>query len=272
MNEKRKRLIHTAYTALTCVLIAALAIMYTIACIGLYLEGDGAFTRESIGDVLIKLLVPSILTILVIVGAPILHKVIPLEKKKERISLDPSLALEIAKRKAKGKMLSTDAWKCVVFERKYRLIFTLFGAVLFVASMVYPIIRTFNADSFTNAGSGFANGDANVQVLTMSAIVIVFLIPTAVYAIVMSYHFDKSRTREASVLRTATENADVPVTECNCAVISFFEKNKTAVSIGAKCAIVAVAVLFIILGILNDGNDDVLGKAVKICRECIGLG
>ena len=42
--------------------------------------------------------------------------------------------------------------------------------------------------------------------------------------------------------------------------------------IAARGALLAVAVVFIVLGALNGGADDVLGKAAMICTECIGLG
>lgn len=39
-----------------------------------------------------------------------------------------------------------------------------------------------------------------------------------------------------------------------------------------RLALYAVAVIFIVAGILNQGMRDVLVKAVNICTECIGLG
>ncbi len=36
--------------------------------------------------------------------------------------------------------------------------------------------------------------------------------------------------------------------------------------------ILAISLLFILLGIFNGGADDVLIKAINICTECIGLG
>ncbi len=39
-----------------------------------------------------------------------------------------------------------------------------------------------------------------------------------------------------------------------------------------RIAVVLIAFLFIVLGILNGGMGDVLAKAVRICTECIGLG
>ena len=41
---------------------------------------------------------------------------------------------------------------------------------------------------------------------------------------------------------------------------------------GVRAVILAVGILFVVLGILNGGMADVLGKAVRICTECIGLG
>ncbi|MBR2328874.1 MAG: thioredoxin [Clostridia bacterium] len=37
-------------------------------------------------------------------------------------------------------------------------------------------------------------------------------------------------------------------------------------------AVLICAVVLIILGISNGSMNDVLGKAVQICTECIGLG
>ena len=39
-----------------------------------------------------------------------------------------------------------------------------------------------------------------------------------------------------------------------------------------RCTVLAIALVFILLGIGNKGFLDVLGKAIRICTECIGLG
>ena len=39
-----------------------------------------------------------------------------------------------------------------------------------------------------------------------------------------------------------------------------------------RAAVLALAVAFIVLGILNGGLEDVLTKANAICMECVGLG
>ena len=39
-----------------------------------------------------------------------------------------------------------------------------------------------------------------------------------------------------------------------------------------RIGLLIVAAVFVMLGVLNGGMADVLGKAVRICTECIGLG
>ncbi len=42
--------------------------------------------------------------------------------------------------------------------------------------------------------------------------------------------------------------------------------------ISLRTAVLVCALVFLVLGALNGGANDVLGKAVMICTECIGLG
>ncbi|MBQ9785145.1 MAG: hypothetical protein IJW29_06560 [Clostridia bacterium] len=50
-----------------------------------------------------------------------------------------------------------------------------------------------------------------------------------------------------------------------------FNCEKSAI-LAARVAILALAILFIVLGVRNGGMRDVLQKAIRICTECIGLG
>lgn len=46
----------------------------------------------------------------------------------------------------------------------------------------------------------------------------------------------------------------------------------TLVSSVTRAAVLALAVAFIVLGVLNGGLEDVLTKANAVCMECVGLG
>ena len=52
----------------------------------------------------------------------------------------------------------------------------------------------------------------------------------------------------------------------------FYQKNERKILFSVRSAVLILAVTFIILGIFNGGMAEVLGKAVRICTECIGLG
>ena len=45
-----------------------------------------------------------------------------------------------------------------------------------------------------------------------------------------------------------------------------------AITVAVRASVTALALVFIVLGIMNGGMADVINKAVKICTECIGLG
>lgn len=50
------------------------------------------------------------------------------------------------------------------------------------------------------------------------------------------------------------------------------QKVKRRAKTPARILILAAALVFILLGVMNGGARDVLVKAINICTECIGLG
>lgn len=57
-----------------------------------------------------------------------------------------------------------------------------------------------------------------------------------------------------------------------CGIIAVsMEKGGAAVK-KRRAALLALAILFVLLGVMNGGAGDVLMKAIAVCTECIGLG
>lgn len=48
----------------------------------------------------------------------------------------------------------------------------------------------------------------------------------------------------------------------------FLERN----SVLLRAAVIALGILFVILGLISSEHSAVLGKAVRVCLECIGIG
>ena len=98
-------------------------------------------------------------------------------------------------------------------------------------------------------------------VLPLSLFAILSFVPTA-------YVTEKSAECELKLLRDAVANG-TPIAKAG--TLDESEREVNTVKI-ARLAILAVAIVFVIIGIFNGGMADVLAKAVKICTECIGLG
>jgi hypothetical protein len=60
--------------------------------------------------------------------------------------------------------------------------------------------------------------------------------------------------------------------ESGCKAIAFLSSHSEKILLISRLAILTIALVFVGVGILNGGMADVLGKAVRICTECIGLG
>lgn len=279
MNKDRKLAVYKLHGILTGAAVITLGILFIIASLTTFSadalaslkerEGvsvlTGEILREEIGRRLTALLPAIIVTAVLIVAGPILEAALKIEKKKEKLTPDTSRTLSIIKRKNSETKYTVGTAVAVLRERAMRTRFTLIGALLFIASLVYPIIRIASSDTFT------ADGDANVQVLTSSAVVIAFLIPTFVYAVVMTFIFKASRERECELLKRR-EDGDIVIPERKCPIARFVSNNSLVIVTTVRTAFVMTAIAYIILGVLNGGMADVLAKAAKICRECIGLG
>jgi DMSO reductase anchor subunit len=104
-----------------------------------------------------------------------------------------------------------------------------------------------------------------------------FVIPCA--AVALGVLVGSTLLRQASVLReTALVKAAMAERRGKTALVQRDTADKKKLMAdprvlwGVRAVILAVGILFVVLGILNGGMADVLGKAVRICTECIGLG
>ena len=67
MQEKNK-LVRLIVSIVSSLILITLGVLYIISCIGIWKTGNSPFTRESIGDQLTKLAIPSAITVLVLIA------------------------------------------------------------------------------------------------------------------------------------------------------------------------------------------------------------
>ena len=262
---------------LTSAALATTGILYIISCIGIWKSGNMPFTRDSIGLALSKLIIPSTITVALIIAGAIIIPLFPVEKKKKS-STDSKDTRDILAKKITLSELSSKRGEAVVTERNKRFFLSAGGILILLLSLIYPIIYVLTPDNF-------GIKDINVDVLLAAAHVIISFIPLTVYSVISSYMKGASYAKESELLRGgikekgeisdfySSDTAKIkPLSERFAPASAFLGKNKKTLTLIFKCTVLAVGVTFIVLGIFNGGMKDVLEKAVQICRECIGLG
>ena len=222
--------------------------------------GSNPYSRESVGKYLSYLALPSIITILFILGGLIYNTVTRTSSEDGFKRSESEMLYGYAKRFDIEK-LDEKTRESVIYERNSRFgtkvyfytitaLFTTFAFayILFIAEFS---VENLSSDVIRAFSISLPLVAAGVAALTVCAILC-----------------ESSAGRERKLLLDAVKNGykpALPVTEEIC------DKDVKRAKI-VRYVIIGIAVLLIVLGIFNGGMDDVLAKAVKICTECIGLG
>lgn len=227
---------------ITAALLVVMAILLIVGCLGIYAAGDRPFSRESVSAVLKDLTVPGMLCILmIIIGA-----FLPGAKAKRLHDRDEKALL------ARFHQQIPEA----IREQKLRMRCRIVVGVAITALWVYPLVYFCDFDHFTisNLSADIARA---VLIAAIPGVITLGLLFAAEETVRRSVH------RELEMHKKAGNKPSAP------GHLSGFSPKKRNV---VRICLFAAAVVFVILGIRNGGAADVLGKAIRICTECIGLG
>ncbi len=259
MTTEKKTKIYRICGAVITLLVLALGVAVMLSCWDIYSGGTGSYSPASIAQRFEKIAFLVYLTLAAVLGGMLLSIALPLEKQRPKAIRDDKAALN--KMKTKAGILSESCAKNAQMEQKKRLWLRCGTAGIFAGMMIYPLIYFLNVKHFTVVNQ---NSDI-IKAMTLA------LIPGTIGLIlcyVCTLLVNRSIRRETELYKTfIAENKDrlssAPKTAKN--------ETKTRLQL-IRWAVLAVAVLFIVVGIFNGGADDVLLKAIVICTECIGLG
>jgi hypothetical protein len=241
------------------------AIVLAAACIHLYKTGgDQPYTRER-ADAYLKAILPCTLTCLVLVIAAGVLDLLFGEEKKIKNRIGAKAMLSILRAKHVGTPFSVDYESKVQKEAKLRktgiITCTAVGVVLFGAVLLFALIDTekYTIEACTDQA-------AILAILASAA----FVLTGGLVFLTMLAH-DRSYARELEItkaeLASAKERGALASRDGDA---QHRAQGHTVYLV--RGAILIAAIVFIILGISNGSMNDVLGKAVQICTECIGLG
>ena len=266
MTKETKERIHRIYGICLAVLIVVVGVCFALSCISIYQSGQSPFTRESIATHFARMAIPVYLCITGVEGGVVLSVAWPIETGKIKPRREAYVTLCKLREKLDFSAVDTAVTKAVDREsgkrRKWLIQAVVVTAVSLAISMAWCMMP--NHFSVENL-----NEDVKAAVLMLAPYVL------ASVAIWMDtvYMWDISIARETKLVKNALAmckhgaHGKEPAREDQ---RKLMENPRFIWAV--RGVIMYVGIMLVILGIFNGGMADVLGKAVRICTECIGLG
>ena len=244
------RKIQTLHRVIAWILAAALlicGILTLMQIISIYQSGDRAFTRQSIGQAVKALALPYCIMLAVLIFSALISVLLPLPNEKRKNCRDNRTLLQSYRNAA------PQLNEAFLLKKKQRILRIVFVVVLAVLA-VYPL------SYFTNT-SYFGVEDINADVLSSVFVLTPFLMLAFWCTWLYRLMEDRLITKEIELYKEA---------QIKPLRVEKPQNMKKTWIIRGILAVVGIG--FIVAGVLNEGHLDVLGKAIKICTECIGLG
>lgn len=250
-------------TLLLSAVIFATAVCFIVSCASIFFSGEASpFTREIIAEHLGRI-APLTVTCLVMVVALGVLSLYVKAKAGVRIPLSRPTVLKITEKKLAGFPTSDEYAVKRDAEIKYRRIVIIGCAILCAVFAAVALILVLNP-------ARYASDDFNLDIAYSAVIVLASAILAFAACFVASTLLDRSydrQNKEAKLEITMLRELNIARADGEDEVLG-----EGHAKLIVRAVVLVVAVVFIILGIFNGGMSDVLGKAVRICTECIGLG
>lgn len=264
MSDKAKKRLHLIYGVILSVLIVAVGICFMVSCVSIYRLGESPFTYESIGAHFRYIAIPTYVCLAAILGGIVISLACPLTPARLRGGAETKTAIARLSRRVDTAACDPDLMGRIRAQRTLRRVLCIVAAVLCAAMAIVCLVYLCNPVHFDMEN---INGDViNSMKLVLPCTAVGLAICT-----IVSLWGKRSLLAELALVKQAVAASPLPK-DAEVPTI------KTKKSLSPKAvwmirgAIAAVAVTFIVLGVFNGGMADVLGKAIRICTECIGLG
>ncbi len=269
MTEKKANTVRLVYKIVLSVLTAVVAALFIMQVCRIYF-GVGSYTRALVISYLKQIAVPFWLWIAVIFIGFVLWEVLPPEGK-QKYGQDVRYSLYRLKKKlpvkAEGDLLQ-DAAAVAKYDKILKIIWAICAAacVIFAAAGLTYLL---NFDNFPAQ---------NLIPEMVNAVINVFPFVICAFALCIgaSIYSGYSAKKQLPHLKRLAALGKAESPEYN-KVERVYYKAVAAVQSDAftwtmRAIIFVIGVILVILGVSNGGAGDVLGKAINICTECIGLG
>lgn len=253
MTNKR---IHLIYSIVLSILLAVAGVCLITACLGIYLSGDRAFTRESVAAAFSGIAVPVYLCLALVFGGFILDGFFPAETKKQ----PPEKQYHAILKQLYSKMDTSSPDPAIRMQQKARKTHKFISLLLLVAGSIV----------FLSYGANSANFDqqdiTGSMIRSMYWFIPCLAIPFA-YGVFTAYFEKASLKKEIELVKQAIANGAQTAQ-----TVKKQPADHTKLLLGIRLALLGLAVAILVYGFFTGGTNDVLTKAINICTECVGLG
>ena len=258
MLQNKSKQIQDIYQRILGAIIVILGVLFIWACLDIYTSGPRAYSAEAIAQRFSRISIPVYITIAAVFGGIAIALFLPSEEKKSKSPQRDAVVLQ----RLKNKVGALEAPEKAICDKEIRLRRTarIVADCVFFGLLVYPAV-------YLNDATHFSVEHLNADIIKA---VIITMVPALlgltgywIYHLiaVASMRREIACYKKALVAGQKQQKVDSAV-------------NSTGI-IPVHCVrgiLLAVAALWILLGVLNGGAADVLKKAIAICTECIGLG
>ena len=281
MNGAIARNVRLWYGIFLSVLTAVVAILFIVQVSRIYFsEIDPPFSRPIVGQKLKEILVPIIIWLVAIVGGYVLSVIYPHHAQKKSAPTAHTTLKRLKKRIPNGQSKEFLA-EYERYDRMegYRVCAWTVSVGFAIVAAIVIIIYLANISNFATSNFSSdveATDRPNIIVVRMVKNVMPWVAVSLVLFIGASLYEHFSAKRELdTVKRLLVLGKGAPVEESvliakRDAALKIAGSRQTKLII--RLAVFAVAVVFIVIGIIDGGYAETLEKATAICKECIGLG
>ncbi len=224
---------------------------------------DGAFTAQNVSAKFWEIAAFFFVWVLCICAVGVLEWIYP-QAEQVRAVVNRRLTL----RKLKARLPENERGRYALTARFAAWCVFLLAAGVCAAMVAGYLLSPFYKQA---ASTGFFAEHGEAERLVRS---LPYLFGAFALAVGVAYFEEYQLEKELSLIKTQiAENAKKGVVVRGVAMAN--KKDKAASGktlLLARCIVGGVALVCIVSGICNGGMADVLGKAVNICTQCIGLG
>ena len=272
MKLEKKKLIRSISAWVTLALVALFCVSIAATCFHIYkTEGDTPFSRETVGAHAVYFLPQMIAAVAAVIASGVIALTLREEDERLLAPRDEYKTLKRVTAAAKKKHPDAPIPVSALGERGLRRIFLLIFSVAALVFIIFSLI-------FALDGSRYSLDDINGDILKVALVILPSFIALALLGYLLDRLARLSAERECAMIKATFTDGETERTQLRCCSVlrvlgtieAFFAK--PLVLMITRCLVLTVSVVFIILGTVNGGMSDVLGKAVRICTECIGLG